>query len=72
MTSDAGLASQDTADPRERQAVLDAWHQRQQAPRLVRSPEALEALERTRRQGTDRLGRLLIGYHLPQALDAPA
>jgi hypothetical protein len=72
MTSDAGLASQDTADPRERQAVLDAWHQIQQTPRLVRSPEALEALERTMRQGTDRLGRLLIGYHLPQALDAPA
>jgi len=72
MTSDAGLASQDTDYTREIQAVLDELHQMQQTPRLVTSPEALEALERHIRQGTDRLGSLLVGYHLQQALDSPA
>jgi hypothetical protein len=72
MTSDSGLASHDTDDTREIQAVLDALHQMQQPPQLVASPEALEALERKIRQGTDRLGSLLVGYHLQQALDAPA
>jgi len=38
----------------------------------VTSPEELEALERHVRQGTDRLGSLLVGYHLQQALDSPA
>ena len=46
MTSDAGLASQDTDDAREIQAVLDELHQMQQAPRLVTSPEERKALER--------------------------
>ena len=72
MTSDSGLASQDTDYAREIQEVLDELHQMQQAPRLVTSPEAPEALERQIRQGTDRLGSLLIGYHLQQALDSPA
>lgn len=72
MTSDAGLASQATDDTRERQEVLDELHQMQQAPRLVTSPEAREALARNMRQGTARLGSLLIGYPLQQALDAPA
>ena len=44
----------------------------QQTPRLVTSPEELEALEREIRQRTDRLGSLLVGYHLQQALDSPA
>ena len=47
-------------------------HQLQQTPRLVTSPEELEALEREIRQRTDRLGSLLVGYHLQQALDSPA
>ena len=44
----------------------------QQTPRLVTSPEELEALEREIRQRTDRLGSLLVGSHLQQALDAAA
>jgi len=72
MTSDAGLASQDTDYTRDIQAVLDELHQMQQTPRLVTSPEELEALEREIRQGTDRLGSLLFGYHLQQTLDSPA
>jgi hypothetical protein len=44
----------------------------QQTPRLVTSPEELEALEREIRQGTDRFGSLLVGYHLQQTLDSPA
>jgi hypothetical protein len=56
MTSDAGWASQDTDDTRDRQAVLDELHQMQQTPRLVTSPEELEALAREMRQRTDRLG----------------
>jgi hypothetical protein len=72
MTSDSGLASQDTDYTKKIQEVLDELHQMQHAPRLVTSPEDLEALERQIRQGTDRLGSLLIGYHLQQALDSPA
>ena len=72
MTSDAGLASQDTDDTRDRQAVLDELHQMQQTPRLGTSPEEREALEREMRQRTDRLGSLLVGSHLQQALDAAA
>src|SRR5918911_2946170 len=72
MTSDSGLASQETDYAREIQEVLDELHRMQQAPRLVTSPEELEALERHIRQGTDRLGSLLVGYHLQQALNSPA
>jgi len=72
MTSDSGLASQDTDYTRDIQAVLDELHQMQQTPRLVTSPEELEALEREIRQRTDRLGSLLVGSHLQQALDAAA
>jgi hypothetical protein len=72
MPSDSGLPSQNTDYAREIQEALDALHQMQQAPRLVTSPEELEALERHIRQGTDRLGSLLVGYHLQQALDSPA
>jgi hypothetical protein len=72
MTSDSGLASQDTDYVRHIQAVLDELHQMQQTPRLVTSPEELEALEREIRQRTDRLGSLLVGSHLQQALDSAA
>ena len=44
----------------------------QQIPRLVTSPDDLEALEREIRQRTDRLGSLLVGYHMQQALDSAA
>jgi hypothetical protein len=72
MTSDSGLASQDTDDVRYIQAVFDELQQMQQTPRLVTSPQELEALEREIRQRTDRLGSLLVGSHLQQALDAAA
>jgi len=72
MTSDSGLTSQDTDYPRHIQEVLDELRQRQQYPRVVTSPDELEALEREIRQRTDHLGSLLVGYHLQQALDSAA
>src|SRR2546422_6385737 len=39
---------------------------------LVTNPDELEALEREIRQRTDRLGSLLVGYHMQQALDSVA
>ena len=72
MTSDAGLISQDTDYTQAIQEVLAQLNQRQQTQQLVSSPEALEALEREMRQRTDRLGSLLVGYHLQQALDSTA
>jgi len=44
----------------------------QQPPRLVTSPDDLEALEREIRHRTDRLGSLLVGSHMQQALDSVA
>ena len=70
--SDSGLASQDTDYTRDIQAILDELQQMQQTPRLVTSPKELEALEQEIRQRTDRLGSLLVGSHLQQALDAAA
>src|SRR5262247_829283 len=72
MTSDSGLASQDTDYVRYIQEVLNELRQMQQPPRLVTSPDDVEALEREMRQRTDRLGSLLVGYHLQQALDSAA
>jgi hypothetical protein len=72
MTSDSGLTSQDSDYARQIQEALDALHQMQQTPRLVTSPDELEALEREIRQCTDRLGSLLVGHHLQQALDSAA
>jgi hypothetical protein len=70
MTSDAGLTSQDTDYTRHIQEVLNELRQMEQTPRLVTSPDELEALEREIRQRTDRLGSLLVGYHMQQALDS--
>src|SRR5437870_2605393 len=72
MTSESGLTYEDTDDTRHIQEALHELHQLQQTPQLVTSPEELEALEREIRQRTDRLGSLLVGHHLQQALDAPA
>jgi hypothetical protein len=72
MTSESGLPSQDTDDARHIQEVLNELRQMQQTPRLVTSPDDLEALEREIRQRTDRLGSLLVGYHIQQALDSAA
>jgi hypothetical protein len=72
MTSDSGSIRQDTDYTRHIQEALHALHQLQQTPRLVTSPDELEALEREMRQHTDRLGSLLVGYHLQQALDSAA
>src|ERR1700730_9242794 len=70
MTSDAGLIRQDTDYTQAIQEVLAQLHQMQQTPQLVSSPDELEALEREIRQRTDRLGSLLVGYHMQQALDS--
>ena len=72
MTSDSGSARQDTDYARHIQETLHELHQLQQTPRLVTSPDALEALEREIRQRTDYLGSLLVGYHLQHALDSTA
>jgi len=72
MTSDAGLMTQDTDYAGHIQEVLHELRQMAQTPRLVTSPDDLEALEREIRQRTDRLGSLLLGQHLQQALDADA
>jgi len=63
---------QDTDYARHIQEILDELGQLQQTPRLMTSPEDLEALEHEIRQRTDHLGSLLVGYHLQQALDAAA
>src|SRR5215211_5244689 len=70
MTSDAGLTSQDTDYARHIQEILNELRQMEQTPRLVTSPDELEALEREIRQRTDRLGSFLVGYHMQQALDS--
>jgi hypothetical protein len=72
MTSDSGLTNQDTDDAKHRQEALDELQQMQQSPRLVTSPDALEAWEREIRQRTDRLGSLLVGHHLQHARDSAA
>src|SRR5262245_6017523 len=72
MASESGWSSQNTAYARDIQEVLNELCQMQQTPRLVTSPEELETLEREMRQRTDRLGSLLVGYHLQQALDSAA
>ena len=72
MPSESGLTRQDIDNTRHIQEVLNELRQMQQTPRLVTSPDDLEVLEREMRQRTDRLGSLLVGYHLQQALDSAA
>ena len=72
MTRNSGLTNQDSDDARSIQEVLNELRQMQETPRLVTSPDELEALEREIRQRTDRLGSLLVGHHLQQALDSAA
>ena len=64
MTSDSGLAKQYSDYARQIQETLDELQHMQKTPRLVTSPEDLEALEREIRQCTDRLGSLLVGHHI--------
>jgi hypothetical protein len=68
----AGLAGQDPDYARHIQEVFDELGQIQQTPRLVTSPEDLEALEHEIRQRTDHLGSLLVAYHMQRALDSAA
>src|SRR2546425_12602187 len=68
----SGSTCQDTDDARRIQEVLNELGQLQQTPRLVTSPEDLEALEHEIRQRTDHLGSLLVGYHMQRALDSAA
>ena len=70
MTRNSGFHSQGTDYARLIQEVLDELRQMQQPLQLVTSPAELEALERAIRQRTDRLGSLLVGQHLQQALDS--
>ena len=70
MTSDSGLVNQDSDYASQIQDALDELQQMQETPRLVTSPEDLEALEREIRQCTDRLGSLLVGHHLQESLDS--
>ena len=72
MTSDSGLLDQHTDYPQAIQELLDQLHQMQETPHLATNPEALEALEREIRHHTDRLGSLLVGYHLQASLDSDA
>lgn len=72
MTSDAGLISQDSDYASHIQEVLNELRQMQQTPRVVTSPDALEALEREMRQRPDRLGSFLVGHPLQHALDSAA
>jgi len=72
MTSKSYLIYEDTDYARHIQEALHELHQLQQTLRLVTSPDELEALEREIRQHTDRLGSLLVGHHLQQALDSAA
>jgi hypothetical protein len=72
MTSDSGVTSQETDYAKHIQEVLDELRQLQQPPRLVTSPDDLEALAREMRPHTDRLGSLWVGYHMQQALDSAA
>lgn len=68
----AGLTCQGSDYARHIQEVLDELGQLQQTPRLVTSPEDLEALEHEIRQRTDHLGSLLVGDHMQRALDSAA
>ena len=72
MTSESGLTYEDTDYTRHIQEALHELHQLQQTPRLVTSPDELEALERAMRQHSDRLGSFLVGHHLQQAWDSAA
>ena len=70
MTSDSGLANQDSDYAQQIQEALDELSQMQQSPQLVSGPEDFEALEREIRGRTDRLGGLLVAHHLQQSLDS--
>ena len=72
MPSESGLTNQDSDYAQHIQEVLNELRQLQQPPRLVTSPDDLEALEREIRHRTDRLGSLLVGSHMQQALDSAA
>jgi hypothetical protein len=72
MTHDSGLTNQDTDYTRLIQEILHELQQFAHTTQAVTSPQELEALERDIRQRTDRLGSLLVGYHLQQALEAVA
>ena len=72
MPSESGLTNQDSDYAQHIQEVLNELRQLQQPPRLVTSPDDLEALAREMRHRTDRLGSLLVGSHMQQAVDAAA
>jgi hypothetical protein len=72
MPSESGVTNQESDYAQHIQEVLTELRQMQQPPRLVTSPDDLEALERAIRHRPDRLGSLLVGDHMQQALAATA
>jgi hypothetical protein len=58
MTSDPGLACQNSDCAAQIQEALDELQQMQETPRVVSNPEDLDALERDLRWRTDRLSSL--------------
>ena len=70
MTSDSGLTRQDSDYATQIQDALDELQHMQEAPRIVTTPEELEALERDLRERTDRLSSLMLGLHLQHSLDS--
>jgi hypothetical protein len=72
MTRDPGVTRQDSDYASQIQEALDQLQQRQEAPRVVTTPEERAPLEREIRGRTDRLSSLLLGLHLQHSLDAEA
>jgi hypothetical protein len=58
MTSDPGLACQNSDYAAQIQVALDELQQMLETPRVVRNPEDLDALERDLQGRTDRLSSL--------------
>jgi hypothetical protein len=70
MTRDPGVTRQDSDYASQIHEALDQLQQRQEAPRVVTTPEERAPLEREIRGRTDRLSSLLLGLHLQHSLDA--
>ena len=71
MSRNSGLASQDSDDPTQIQALLDELQQMQESPQLGTTPKDLEDFQREVRQHTSPLDSLLVGHHMEQALAPP-
>lgn len=70
MVGDSGISIDSTEALEPIQELLAELQHLAYHPRIVSSAEELEALERDLRQLTDRLGALLVGRHIEQALES--